>query len=57
MVGRAILTVLLVAGVLSIGTSRVIGNLMLAIQIRDPATAVFDLLGATVGSWAPTALA
>jgi amino acid transporter len=56
-VGRAILAVLLVAGVLSIGVSWVMGNLMPAIQVQDPATAVFDLLGATVGPWAPTALA
>lgn len=55
MVGRSILTVLLVAGVLSINVSWDIGSLMPAIQIQDPATAVFDLLGATVGSWAPTA--
>lgn len=52
-VGRATLTVLAVAGVLYVLVAWVIGNLMPAIQLQDPAAAIFELLGQTVGPWAP----
>lgn len=57
LIGRAIMAVLIIAGVLFMFITWVIGNLMPAIEMRDPATAIFDLLGQTVGPWAPTALA
>lgn len=57
LIGRAILTVLVVAGLLFVFITWVIGNLMPAIEMQDPATAIFDLLGHTAGPWAPTALA
>lgn len=57
LIGRAIMVVLVVAGVLFMFITWVIGNLMPAIEMKDPATAIFDLLGQTVGPWAPAALA
>jgi amino acid transporter len=48
LVGRAIMAVLFVASGLFMCVAWVIGNLM---------PAIFDLLGQTVGPWAPTALA
>lgn len=56
-VGRATLTVLLIAGVLYVLVGWVIGNLMPAIKVQDPAAAIFELLGQTVGPWAPVLLA
>jgi amino acid transporter len=57
LIGRAIMTVLVIAGVLFMFITWVLGNLMPAIEMKDPATAIFQLLGETVGPWAPTALA
>lgn len=57
MVGRATLTVLAVASVLYVAVAWVIGNLMPAIHIQDPAAAIFELLGTTVGPWAPVLFA
>ncbi|MDR3371870.1 MAG: APC family permease [Rhodoferax sp.] len=57
LIGRAIMAVLVIAGVLFMFITWVLGNLMPAIHMQDPATAIFDLLGQTVGPWAPTALA
>ncbi|TXT40673.1 MAG: putative transporter [Comamonadaceae bacterium] len=57
LIGRSILAVLIIAGVLFMFITWVIGNLMPAIEMKDPATAIFDLLGQTVGPWAATALA
>ena len=57
LIGRAIMAVLIIAGVLFMFITWVIGNLMPAIEMKDPATAIFDLLGQTVGPWAPAALA
>lgn len=52
-VGRATLTVLVVAGALYVVVAWVVGNLMPAIRLQDPAAAIFELLGQTVGPWAP----
>ncbi|MDR7151917.1 amino acid transporter [Hydrogenophaga palleronii] len=57
LIGRAIMTVLVVAGLLFVLIAWVIGNLMPAIDMQDPATAIFELLGQTTGPWAPAALA
>lgn len=57
LIGRAIMAVLVIAGVLFMFITWVLGNLMPAIHMQDPATAIFDLLGQTVGPWAPAALA
>lgn len=57
MVGRAILSVLAVAAVLFVLAAWVLGNLMPAIRMQDQATAIFELLGQTVGPWAPILLA
>lgn len=56
-VARATLAVLLLAAALYVLTAWVIGNLMPAIQLQDPAAAIFELLGQTVGPWAPILLA
>lgn len=56
-VARATLAVLSVAGALYILVAWIIGNLMPAIQMQDPAAAIFELLGQTVGPWAPIVLA
>lgn len=56
-VGRATLTVLAIAGVLYVLVAWVIGNLMPAIRLQDPAAAIFELLGQTVGPWAPVLMA
>lgn len=56
-VGRAILSVLLICGVLFVVTAWVLGNLMQGLQVRDPATAIFELLGERVSPWTAVALA
>jgi amino acid transporter len=56
-VGRATLAVLMIAAVLYVLVAWVIGNLMPAIEMKDPAAAIFELLGQTVGMWAPVLLA
>jgi amino acid transporter len=56
-VGRATLTVLAVASALYVLVAWVIGNLMPAIKLQDPAAAIFELLGQTVGPWAPVTMA
>jgi amino acid transporter len=56
-VGRATLTVLGLAATLYVLVAWVIGNLMPAIQLQDPAAAIFELLGQTVGPWAPVLMA
>lgn len=56
-VGCATLTVLATAAVLYVLVAWVIGNLMPAIEVQDPAAAIFELLGQTVGPWAPVLLA
>ncbi|GCL61660.1 APC family permease [Pseudaquabacterium pictum] len=53
LVGRATMWVLALASGLYVLTAWVIGNLMPAIQVQDPAAAIFELLGQTVGPWAP----
>jgi amino acid transporter len=57
MIGRATLAVLLIAGTLFVLSAWVLGNLMPAIQMQDPAAAIFELLGQTIGPWAAIALA
>lgn len=57
LIGRAILGVLAISGTLFMVTTWVLGDLMPAIQIQDPATAIFELLTQTVGVWASIALA
>lgn len=56
-VGRATLTVLAVASALYVLVAWVIGNLMPAIKLQDPAAAIFELLGQAVGPWAPVLMA
>jgi amino acid transporter len=56
-VARATMAVLLLAGALYVLVAWVIGNLMPAIRLQDPAAAIFELLGQTVGPWAPIVLA
>ncbi|HET7868129.1 MAG TPA: APC family permease [Burkholderiaceae bacterium] len=56
-VGRATLTVLGIASGLYVLVAWVMGNLMPAIQLQDPAAAIFELLGQTVGPWAPELMA
>lgn len=56
-VGRATLTVLAAASLLYVLTAWIIGNLAPAVRFQDPAAAIFELLGATVGPWAPVLLA
>lgn len=56
-VGRATLTVLGLAATLYVLVAWVIGNLMPAIQLKDPAAAIFELLGQTIGPWAPLLMA
>lgn len=56
-VGRATLTVLAAASLLYLLTAWIIGNLAPAVRFQDPAAAIFELLGATVGPWAPVLLA
>jgi amino acid transporter len=56
-VGRATLTVLGLAATLYVLVAWVIGNLMPAIKLQDPAAAIFELLGQTVGPWAPVLMA
>jgi amino acid transporter len=52
-VARATMAVLLLAGGLYVLVAWVIGNLMPAIHLQDPAAAIFELLGKTAGPWAP----
>lgn len=50
-VGRATLAVLAIASSLFVLVAWVMGNLMPAIELKDPAAAIFELLGQTVGPW------
>lgn len=56
-VSRAILAVLLIAASLYILVTWVAGSAMTAIELQDPAAAIFELLAQTVGPWAPVLLA
>lgn len=56
-VGRAILAVLAIAALLYVVMSWILGSAMAAIELDDPAAAIFELLGQTVGPWAPVLLA
>ncbi|SBS39602.1 Putrescine importer PuuP [Marinomonas spartinae] len=56
-IGRAIMIVLAICGVVFTFTSLVIGNLMKGIEYSNPATAIFEILSIQVGPWASTALA
>jgi amino acid transporter len=55
--GRAIIYVLVLATVLFVLTTWILGNLMIGTPITDPAGAAYELLGKTVGAWAAIALA
>ena len=56
-VSRAILAVLVIAASLYVVTTWIVGSAMAAIELQDPAAAIFELLGQTVGPWAPVLLA
>lgn len=56
-VSRAILAVLLIAATLYIAVTWIVGSAMTAIELQDPAAAIFELLAQTVGPWAPMLLA
>lgn len=56
-IGRAIMIVLVLCGVVFTITSLVIGNLMKGIEYSNPATAIFEILAIQIGPWASTALA
>ncbi len=56
-VSRAILTVLALATLLYVVVTWILGSAMAAIELKDPAAAIFELLAQTVGPWAPVLLA
>lgn len=56
-VSRAILTVLAIAALLYVVMTWIVGSAMAAIELKDPAAAIFELLAQTVGPWAPVLLA
>ncbi|MBT0961623.1 APC family permease [Denitromonas iodatirespirans] len=56
-VGRAIMHVLLIAGAFFVLLTWVLGNLMIGLDVQDPATAIFELTADRIGPWASTALA
>ncbi|SBS39610.1 Putrescine importer PuuP [Marinomonas spartinae] len=57
MIGRAIMIVLALCGVVFTVTTLVVGNLMKGIEYSNPATAIFEILAIQVGPWASTTLA
>jgi amino acid transporter len=56
-VSRAILAVLAIAALLYVVMTWIVGSAMAAIELKDPAAAIFELLAQTVGPWAPVLLA
>lgn len=57
LIGRAIMSVLLLAAGLFVLVSWVSGNLMVGFSIKDPATAAYELAARFIGPWAVIALA
>ncbi|MDR3479347.1 MAG: APC family permease [Burkholderiaceae bacterium] len=56
-VGKAIVSVLLISGAFFVLTAWILGNLMPGLDIKDPATAIFDLTTIRFGAWFSVALA
>lgn len=56
-VSRAIIAVLAIAASLYVLVTWILGSAMAAIQLQDPAAAIFELLGQVVGPWSPVLLA
>lgn len=56
-VGRAIISVLLISGGFFVLASWVLGNLLVGMTIHDEAAAAYELAGTAIGSWAGIALA
>jgi amino acid transporter len=57
MVGRAIITVLLISAIFFILLAWVFGNALPGIKIQDPAAAYLDLARAAIGPWAASVIA
>jgi amino acid transporter len=57
LVGRAIISVLVISAAFFIVVTFVLGNLMVGLPIKDPAAAVYELAAAAIGSWAALGLA
>ena len=57
LVGRAIIHVLLISGAVFVLTAWVLGSLMPGAQIKDPASAIYELTGQRIGPWFAVALA
>lgn len=57
LVGRAIMRVLLICAVVFFLITWVLGNLIVGVEIHDPATAIFELLATQVGPWSAVVLA
>jgi amino acid transporter len=56
-VGRAIISVLVISAAFFVLVTFVLGNLLPGIRIRDPAAATYELAGAAIGTWAALAIA
>lgn len=56
-VGRAIIAVLLIAGAFFIAVTWVLGNLLVGVEIKVPAAAVYELATSSVGPWSAVVLA
>ena len=56
-VGRAIVTVLLLSGACFLIITFVLGNLLHGFSIKDPASAAYELAAAAIGAWSAVALA
>ena len=56
-VGRAIISVLIISGGFFVLASWVLGNLLVGLTLRDEAAAAYELAAAAIGSWAGIALA
>ena len=50
-IGKAIITVLLLAATLFVIASWVLGNLMVGFTVKDPAAGVYEVAAATIGPW------
>jgi amino acid transporter len=57
LVGRAIITVLLISAAFFVLVSWVLGNVLPGLVIKDPAAASYELAGYAIGAWAAVALA